>query len=137
MKITELKKVSKNRRGRISKNNIRLEPHEEKTVDYLGLYGFNIEVVRPINTPRMNNPDIFIMGSLWEMKSPEIYNENTLRKHFKKAAKQSDKAIFDLRRAGKDASKIETFIINKFQEPGRIRRIIIIRKDGQTLDFMK
>ena len=137
MKIVELKPVNKNRRGRLNKNGIKLEPHEEKTAILLTFYGFDIEIIKPVNTPKVNNPDVFIMGSLWEMKAPEIYNENTLKKHFKKAGRQSDKVIFDLRRAGQDVLKIEKFIIHKFREPGRIRRIIIIRNDSEVLDIFK
>ena len=103
----------------------------------LGRSPANIEVVRPVNTPKVNNPDIFIAGSLWEMKAPISYNENTLKKHFKKASKQSDKVIFDLRNAKQDATKIEKFVIKKYQEPGRIRRMILIQANGRVLDFFK
>ena len=137
MKIIELKKVPVRKRGRVNRNGVFLEPHEEKTIDYLAQYGFNIEVVKPVNTPKMNNPDIIIMGSIWEMKAPKIYNENTLKKHFKKASKQSDKVIFDLRGAKQDTLKIEKFILRKFREPGKLRRMILIRKSGEMLDFLK
>lgn len=137
MKVIELERAPNDRRGQVNKNKIRLEPHEEKTINYLTLYGFDIEVVRPVNTPKINNPDIFIAGSLWEMKAPSIYNENTLKKHFKKASKQSDKVVFDLRGSKKDVLKIERFIVNKFKEPGRIRRMIVIRKNGRVFDFFK
>ena len=137
MKIVELKQVPIMKRGHFERSDIKMEPHEEDTATYLTLYGLNIEVVRSVNTPKVNNPDIFIAGSLWEMKAPISYNENTLKKHFKKASKQSDNVIFDLRNAKQDATKIEQFVIKKYQEPGRIRRMILIQANGRVLDFFK
>lgn len=137
MKIKELKRVTKDRCGHVRKNGVVLEVQEERTADFLTLYGFDIEFVKPVSTPRMNNPDVFIMGSLWEMKAPVVYNENTLKKHFKKASRQSTKVIFDLRGAGRSVSKIEKFIMDKFQGPGRIRRMIIIRNDEEVFDIFK
>lgn len=84
MKTVELQRAPKDRRGTIHKNGIKLELHEERTAKYLTLYGFNIEVIKPVNTPRMNNPDILMDGTILEMKAPIRYNENTLKIRMKK-----------------------------------------------------
>lgn len=64
MKIIELKQAPKNRQGSFHNNGVRLEPHEERTAKFLILYGFSIEVIRPMNTPKMNNPDILMDGAV-------------------------------------------------------------------------
>ena len=79
MKIIELHQVPKGRWGSFHRNGIRLEPHEGRTAKFLTLYGFSIEVIRPTNTPKMKNPDILMLGTIWEMKAPMRYNKNTLK----------------------------------------------------------
>ena len=51
-----------------------MEPHEENTAEYLTLYGFSIEAIRPVNTPKVHNPDFLISGTIWEVKSPTTNN---------------------------------------------------------------
>ena len=55
MKIIELKRVPKNKIGRLNKNGVKLEPLEEKTANYLRLYGFTIDVIRPASIPKSKN----------------------------------------------------------------------------------
>ena len=64
MRIIELFQVPKNRRGSFHRNGVRLEPHEERTAKFLVSYGFSIEVIWPMNTPKMNNPDILMDGTV-------------------------------------------------------------------------
>ena len=137
MKIIELHPVSKNKRGIFHKNGIRLEPHEEKTAKFLTLYGFNIEVIKPINTPRMNNPDILLAGTIWEMKAPIKYNENTLKIRIKKASKQAKRIVFDLRNMKKEYNEAQDYIIELFEGNRETRRMILITKHKKVLDFYK
>ena len=53
MKIIELQLAPKNRRGKFLKNGVKLEPHEEDTAKFLVNYGFTIDVMRPVNTPKV------------------------------------------------------------------------------------
>ena len=80
MNKIELEKVPKDKVGRIEKNGIKLEDHEEKTIRFLLKYGFNIELIRPVSIPKMNNPDILVSGAIWEIKAPTSFNENKLKK---------------------------------------------------------
>ena len=57
MKIVELQKVSAKRIGRIDKNGVNPEPHEESTAVHLTQFGFNIEYVRPRNTFKTHSAD--------------------------------------------------------------------------------
>ena len=137
MKIIELKKVPKNKIGKLNKNGVKLEPHENKTAKLLILYGFSIEAVRPTNTPNANNPDIFMTGTIWEMKAPHKYNEQTLKNRMKKAAKQAGRAVFDLRNLTKDKTKTKRTVIKLFVGNSDMRRMIIIEDDERVLDFLK
>lgn len=137
MKIIELHPVSKNKRGIFHKNGIRLEPHEERTAKFLTLYGFNVEIIRPNNSPKMRNPDVLMSGTLWEMKAPIKYNENTLKKKIKKASEQAQKIVYDLRNVKRGHKKLQSSVIKLFTGNADIRRMILITKDGKVLDFYK
>lgn len=137
MKIIELHKVPKNRQGSFHKNGIRLEPHEERTAKFLVLYGFNIESIRPINTPKVNNPDILMDGTIWEMKAPISFNENTIKIRMKKASKQAKRIVFDFRNMKKEYREAEEYVIRLFAGNHEIRRMIVITKDKKVLDYNK
>lgn len=135
--MIELKRVPKNKIGRLNKNGIKLESLEEKTANYLKLYGFTIDVIRPNSAPKTKNPDFLIAGAIWEIKSPISSKESTVKERFRKAKDQSDRIVFDLRNISKHSERIEKYIIRLFLAPGRVRRLIIIKKDGRVLDIFK
>ena len=137
MKTKEIKKVSKNRIGRISKNGVKPEPNEDNTFNYLALYGFDIELIKPTRTKKVKNPDVLIMGAVWEVKTPISSNKNTIKNRFREAADQASKVIFDLRNIRNGADEAEKQIIELFKGNGKVRRMIVIEKSGKLLDFIK
>ena len=137
MKIKKLQQVPHDKIGRVDKNNVKLEPHEESTILYLSQFGFDIELIRPSSTKKSNNPDILIMGTIWEIKGPESSNKTTIKNRFRKASKQSTKIVFDLRKVRKDVNKVEKQVFQLFKGDGKIRRMMIIEKDGTLLDITK
>ncbi len=137
MKIVKLEKVSKPKIGKLYKNGVKLERLEEDTAIYLTLFGFNIEAIRPVSIPKSKNPDFLINGTIWEVKTLTTTNKNTIKERFRKAKKQSDKVIFDLRNIKGSANETKNYILKLFSAPGRIRRIIIIEKSGICLDIYK
>lgn len=137
MKITELHPVPFDKIGRVITNNVSTESHEDSTILFLTQLGFDIELIRPASTKKANNPDLLIMGTIWEMKRPNSSNENTIKNRFRKASKQASKIIFDLRNVKRDADKVEKQIIDLLKSGGRVRRIIIIEKSGRVLDVIK
>ncbi|MBR2543463.1 hypothetical protein IKF03_02620 [Candidatus Saccharibacteria bacterium] len=137
MKIIELKKVPKNKIGKLNKNGVKLESHEENTAELLTLYGFNIEVIRPGNTPKTKNPDFLINGAIWETKSPMTSNKKTLKKRMHEASEQAGRIIVDLRRV-KSASQIaEKEIIKRFISKRTLRNMILIKSDDLVLEYRK
>ena len=83
------------------------------------------------------NADILMAGTLWETKAPESTNRNTIKEHFKKASKQANKVIFDLRQITPDDKPVEQYLMELFRKSGRVNRMIIIRKDGRAFDIFK
>lgn len=96
-KIIELKPVPSEQFGKITKNGVKLEPHEESTIVFLSEHGLDVECLKKNHTPKSKNADIVIFGTIWEMKAPKSINKATLKKRMHKASKQADKVIFDLR----------------------------------------
>ena len=139
MRITELHKITPHKTGHISLNNERLEPHEKSTVQQLASYGFNIEIIKPNNTPHSDNPDLCMLGTIWEMKAPTSSNLKTLKKRFHKASLQADHIIFDLRGINKiaDRDKVEKYIIQHFSSSHKLRRLILLKDNQKALDIIK
>ncbi|MDO5481218.1 MAG: hypothetical protein Q4F60_02655 [Candidatus Saccharibacteria bacterium] len=137
MRIRELEIVSGKKIGRIDKKNVVTEPHEDSTVVYLAQFGFDIELVKPANTYKTKSADAFMMGAIWEMKSPTTFNKATIKADFRKAKSQSNRIIFDLRRVKKNADDVEKQILKIFEGRGRVKKLIIIEKSGKVLDCSK
>ena len=136
MKIVELSKVSSKKIGRVLLNNAFLEPHEYRTILFLVEYGFNIEVLRPSGTPESNNPDIFMLGTIWEIKALFKYNQNTMKRRFKKASHQSDHIVIDLRNMKKDSDIAKEYAQQLFEGSRTLKRMILITTD-KTIDIKK
>lgn len=139
MKVTKHTITRKSKRGKIILDNPTLEPHEIDAIFCLASFGFDVEALTPSNTPGSNNPDLLMLGTYWEMKSPTTTNERSIQTLFRKARKQSGgKAIFDLRNARKtDEAEIENLIMKNFKGDPGMRRIMIIRNNEEIVDFLK
>ena len=137
MKITEVYPSAECKIGRVKRNSVITEPREDSTILYLTQFGFDVEIIKPTNTKKVDNPDVLIMGTVWEIKGPKSSNEATIKNRFRKASKQATKIIFDLRGVKYGSDKVEKQIINLFSGNGRVRRMMIIRKDGTLLDIIK
>ncbi len=137
MKVKEIEKVAKNKKGHLNKNGIKPEPNEEKTFKYLTSFGFDIDLIKPTNADKVHNPDILIMGTIWEVKTPTSCKDNTIKNRFREASRQSTKIIFDLRFISKNVDAVEKKILDLFKNNGRVRRLMIIRENGSLIDFIK
>lgn len=137
MKITELEQVPKNKRGEFKKNGLELEPHEEASAKFLTFYGFTSEVIKPVNTPKMHNPDFFMAGAIWELKSPTTSNLKTIKKRMHYASEQASRLIIDLRGVRKDYRKVEKDVIRRFCDKPAFRKMILITKDSRVFYYEK
>ena len=137
MKIRKLDFVARNKVGRINKNGFKPEKNELATIKYLAKYGFDIELIKPTNIKKAKNPDILIMGSIWEIKTPISDNKNTIKIRFREASKQANKVIFDLRMIRKNTDRVENYLMKLFESGGNIRRMIMIKANGDVIDILK
>jgi hypothetical protein len=115
------------------------EKHELETANILAAMGKDIEFLPPSYAKGIFSPDLLMDGQRWEMKSPCGCSKRTIENNFRRAQKQSENIIFDLRRIGLDEnvaiSKIKREL--SLQRSGKIRRIIIITKNNKILDFKR
>lgn len=114
-----------------------LKEHERATVDYFLNRGDDIELIVPSNTAKNKNPDWIMWGKVWESKSPQTTNPNTLIKRLKCASKQAENLIIDLRRIRKDENEAMKTIQLKFRASKSLKHLLMIRKDGGLVELKK
>lgn len=125
------------KKGRIIPNGVSLEKHENDTVVFFTNLGYTIELIPPVLTPNSKTPDLIMLGQSWEMKSPLSGSKNALERSFKKAARQSENIILDLRRT--TANSIEALKICEklFDSSKRIRKMKVITKNQKLKEYSK
>lgn len=70
----------------------------------------------------------------WETKSPKVYSKSSFDYNCRKAQKQSEHIIFDLRRLSViDSQKYLSELI-KWNSTTKIKTLLVITKDGKLLD---
>lgn len=123
--------------GKIIPNGVSLEKHENDTVVFFTNLGYNIELIPPSNSPKAKTPDFMMNGKAWEMKSPQGKSRVTVEHAFKRAAKQSENIIIDLRRTKIPTDQSKTSLEKLFKASRRIRNLKIITVENQLIDFKK
>ena len=138
LKIRELKPAPDGEVGYIRKNGAITEPHEDSTFVFLAQFGFDIECIIKNHTPKTHNADISMMGTIWEVKSPESSNKKTLKKRIHTASTQSSHVVFDLRRVrAQFYTEVEKEVIQRFRDKASFRHMLLITNDGRLLDILK
>ena len=130
-----MKNTRKAKRGKIdiSELNVPPEKHEYETAKYFADRGFDVVFIKPSNIKGMNSPDFGMAGRLWETKSPVVYSKSSFEDNLKKAGKQSENVIFDLRRLKKKDETIYLKELKKWKKEYRIKILMVIAKDGRLL----
>lgn len=123
--------------GKITPNGVSLEKHENDTVVFFTNLGHNIELIPPSNTPKAKTPDFMMDSKAWEMKSPQGKSRVTVEHAFKRAAKQSENIIIDLRRTKMPTDQTKTALERLFKTSRRVRNLKVITREQQLLDFKK
>ena len=123
--------------GKIDISQIKIPPekHELETARFFANRGYDIVFIPPSNIPEIHRPDILMMGVEWEIKCPIGKGKNTISRNLKTAAKQSHHVIVDLRRIGIPEKDCLSEIKRRFGEHDSIKRILVISKNGDLLDF--
>lgn len=111
------------------------ERHEYETTKYFARLGFDIIFIKPRAIKGIHDPDFFMKGRKWETKSPKIYSKPSFEYNFKKAQKQSEHIIFDLRRLSTVDSQKYSKELTKWSTATKIKTLLVITKDGKLLDI--
>jgi len=125
------------KQGRITPNGVVLHTHENATVVFLTEQGFDIELLPPLQQKGARTPDIRMNDLEWEIKCPVGKSANTIKRAFKTALRQSQNIIFDLRGSKMTDAVNITKLEKEFSDIKSARRLIIITKKRELLDFYK
>ena len=93
-------------KGKLITNGVKLQPHEEITVEFLIRLGKDIELIPPSNTPHNKRGDLLMDGLIWETKSPVHSNRRAVERVFYAATLQAENLIFDLRRNQRTGERV-------------------------------
>ena len=127
--------MNNTKKGRvdISELNTPPEKHEYDTAKYFAERGYDVVFVKPSNIKGQNSPDFEMGGKIWETKSPTGSSERVFDNNFRKAMKQSEHIIFDLRRMKKQNEVWCLNKINRQKSSCKIKTLLVITGDGRLL----
>lgn len=121
----------------ISKLKVPPEKHELETARYFAERGYDIEFIPPNNSPKMHTPDIMMDGVAWEIKSPTGKSKRTIEQNLRQAVKQSHNIIFDLRRINLSQSQCLNQLEKQFSLKTYIKRLLIIKNNGELVQLVR
>ncbi len=124
-------------KGRLKDNGVHLQPHEYHTVKLLLEFGYDIELIPESNIKGIKSPDIIMRGIPWEIKAPEGTSRKTIKHNFQHAAHQSESVIIDLCRCKQSEAMALKEIKYQFKLTKRIKRLMVITKFEEIIDFYK
>lgn len=123
------------RTGKIIPNGVSLEKHENETVVFFTDRHHVVELIPPSNIPKAKTPDFMMDGKPWEMKSPQGKSRATVEHAFKRAAKQSENIIIDLRRTQIATDQAKTSLERLFKASRRVKNLKIITREQALIDL--
>ena len=113
------------------------EPLEFETAKYFASLGKNVVFILPSHIPNQHSPDIRMDGVEWEIKCPIGKSKRTLENNMRKALKQSQNIIFDSRHLKLSEKSSITQLEYEFNNRKRIKKLLIIKKDGELLVYKR
>ena len=127
--------MKKFRTGRIdiSALNVPPEKHEYETAKYFANRGFDVVFIKPRDTKGFNSPDFMMDNKAWETKCPIKYSKRSFEDNLKKASKQSENVIFDLRRLSAKDEIIYARELKNWSTKNQIKNLLVVTRDGQVL----
>lgn len=124
-------------KGILTQNGVHLMEHEWKTVKYFLELGKDIELLPKSEIKDYHQGDFMMDGIAWEAKSPVGKGKYTVQNKIQEAVLQSCNIIIDLRRSKMQEDKAVRAYEREFLNNKGLRRMKIIKKDGELLDFLK
>ena len=124
-------------KGKLTQNGVHLEEHEWKTVKYFLDQGKDIELIPKSQIKDYHMGDIMMDGTDWEMKAPIGDGKYTVQNTMQTAVQQSENIIIDLSRCKMSEEKAIKEFLREFNGTKGARKMIIIEKTKERLDFSK
>ncbi len=124
-------------KGNLKQNGVHLQDHEYATVKLLLEQGYDIELIPPSQIKYLRMPDIIMEGVPWEIKAPEGKSKYTAQNIIQNAAGQSRNVIIDLRRCKLNEVQALRDFEREYNKSKHMKRMKIVRKNGEILDFNK
>ena len=111
--------------------------HEVLTALRLAETGTNVFFRIDSNDTGAKNPDTEMDEQIWEFKAPRGATTNTISDQFKRAGKQAQRLVLDLRRSGIDDAQGLAQAGRRFAGQSKIVDLIVITKDARLHRFSK
>ena len=125
------------RKGTLTQNNVHLQDHEFTTVKLLLDLGFDIELIPKSQIPNYRQPDIMMDGIAWDIKAPIGTGRKNIENVVQGAVEQSRNIIVDLFRSKMPEDDAIKGYEKYFKASKRIKRMKIIKKNREIIDFSK
>ena len=107
-------------------------PHEERVARILALAGYVVEFIPEAG---IKTPDIYLNGKIFEIKSPVSNNIGAVERNLVKALAKSQNIVFDSSRMKIRDEKIISELIKRRREGKRLKKILLIDKQGKIIDI--
>ena len=117
----------------IAELNVPPEKHEYETAKYFANRGYNVKFIKPSDVKGFNSPDFKMCGRLWEIKGPITYGGSSFEHVFRKAVRQSDNIIYDLRRLSERNEEKYLKELKRRRDWRKLRILLVITRDGRLL----
>ena len=123
--------------GRIDISALKVPPSEEelKVAKFFADMGKDITFICPSSIPGQRRPDFTMDGLEWEVKCPEGKSKRTIENNIVKAESQSAHIIIDLRRVKLSEKYCLSQIELNCRTRSRIKRILVITKNLQLVEY--
>ena len=109
-------------------------PHEVRVAKILALAGYSVEFIPEAN---LKTPDIYLDGTMYEIKSPITNNPKKIIRNVKRALEKCPNVIIDSSRVkGLRDDAIQRTLKNKVKDLSGLKKLIFINKRGQTVDII-
>ena len=118
-------------------NGVHLQDHEYVTVKLLLDKGYDIELIPKSQIKKYRQPDIMMGGIAWEIKAPIGTGKKNIENIMQGAAEQSRSIIVDLFRSKMPEEEAIKGYEQYFKISKRVKRMKIIKKNRDILDFSK
>ena len=109
-------------------------PHEVQVAKILALAGHSIEFIPEAN---LKTPDIYLDGTMYEIKSPITNNPKKITRNVKRALEKCPNVIIDSSRVkGLRDDAIQRTLKNKVKDLSGLKKLIFVNKRGQIIDII-